>query len=163
MPNWCQNKLVVEGPIESLSRFRSEQRQNIVVTAPSWAENAGEQMPETLELSFAASVPEPHGPDDEGYDWYRWRLRNWGTKWNLGTDVELVEDGDRLVYQFDTAWSPPAAWLENVAQKYDDLTFTLAFVECGMELRGTIVAHGLDCEEVEGVPDEFAGAFGEYF
>lgn len=44
-------------------------------------------------------------------DWYSWRLRNWGTKWEP-TDLEL--DGD--TYRFNTAWDPPFAIIYKLAQ-----------------------------------------------
>jgi hypothetical protein len=49
-----------------------------------------------------------------GYDnWYEWRLRNWGTKWNA-QEVNYEEEGGLL--QFDTAWSIPYPILAKVAQ-----------------------------------------------
>ena len=92
-------------------------------------------------LSFAKSVPKPPhwngaqrfgsiGPQEEsvyGNDtWYSFNTREWGTKWEpaevhvsfegKGEDL-LDRDGRQtLTYSFETAWSPPAEWLQKVAK-----------------------------------------------
>lgn len=50
-------------------------------------------------------------------DWYDWRIRNWGTKWNT-YDASLSESPGQLVYTFLTAWSPPDAALEALADRF---------------------------------------------
>lgn len=72
-------------------------------------------------------------------NWYDWRIKHWGTKWDV--DAELVEaDEERLVYQFDSAWSPPFEWLKTVARNYPKLHFKLKYDEPGMGVMGVIVA-----------------------
>ena len=46
--------------------------------------------------------------------WYKWRTRNWGTKWNAyGYEGGVQFDGKTL--QFLTAWSPPTPIMEKLA------------------------------------------------
>ena len=40
-------------------------------------------------------------------DWYDWRCKNWGTKWN-SCHTEIIEDErEGLTYTFNTAWDCP--------------------------------------------------------
>ena len=40
-------------------------------------------------------------------DWYDWRNKNWGTKWN-SVDTEIIQDErEGLTYTFVTAWDCP--------------------------------------------------------
>lgn len=92
--------------------------------------------------------------DEEG--WYRHHVENWGSKWDasfgdgpfmsLGTEdadvtatVEsqgLTKTPTVLIYKFDTAWSPPAAFVENASALFGELEFTLRFGEPGGDFAG---------------------------
>lgn len=54
--------------------------------------------------------------ENHGYaSWYQWCIFNWGTKW----DMDICQsDEDILLIQ--TAWSPPVAWLEELAKTLPD-------------------------------------------
>ena len=71
-------------------------------------------------------------------DWYSWRYKNWGVKWNAHTIG--VDDYDKDLYEiiFDTPWGPPDTWMETLAEKSD---FKSEYeIEGGYEARGNIVA-----------------------
>ena len=57
--------------------------------------------------------------------WYEWRLANWGTKQNA-FDSEKIDDTAIL---FSTAWSPPLAVIEKLAEKFPDATITLEWAD----------------------------------
>ena len=68
--------------------------------------------------------------------WYKWRIRNWGTKWNAyGYDDGVPFDGKSL--RFLTAWAPPQSVITKLSEMYPDLDFTHQFasedigVNCG--------------------------------
>ena len=99
------------------------------------------------ESGFAGYKAEPDNAEtNPQYDWYQWRTRNWGTKWNVGKDdwsvITEEEVGDRKVVTLSltTAWSPPIAWLRAVAAKYFDrpVHFRLAFLEEGNCFSGVV-------------------------
>lgn len=73
-------------------------------------------------------------------NWYDWQVKNWGTKWDLSHDtyVEKV-NANTLHYSFDSAWSPPCAWVEKVAAMYPKLHFLLHYEEPGMCFRGDFI------------------------
>jgi hypothetical protein len=72
-------------------------------------------------------------------DWYGWRVHHWGTKWDLDKDTE-VECQERCFvrYRFDTAWSPPDAWLKATAREFPALNFELRYEEGGMGFTGRV-------------------------
>jgi hypothetical protein len=51
-------------------------------------------------------------------------------------------------YKFDTAWSPPWAWLVASSEKHPELEFTLRFGEVGNDVAGELkAAAGVMLEE----------------
>ncbi len=78
--------------------------------------------------------------------WYKWRTRNWGTKWNAyGYEGGVQFDGKTL--QFLTAWAPPTPIVEKLAAMYPDLDFVHQWADEDI---------GYNCGEIEyhnGSPD----------
>jgi hypothetical protein len=98
-------------------------------------------------LSFTAELEELEAAYGT-MSWYDWAVSHWGTKWSA--DIRKVEN-NRI--WFDTAWSPPIAWLEFVSTKYHEVEFTLAFAEGGACYWGTACAVNGVVEETNG--DDF--------
>lgn len=150
MPNWCHNKLRVTGSFDALQKF---------------AEAVAGTDPETPQpLSFERILPTPAAlldvpsPAPRGMpDWYTWRCDHWGTKWDasfgnpfiaLGTDTMDVEASpagmqeqfnDELLYEFNTAWSPPLPVIAEAARQHPDVTFILHYAETGMDYAGRAI------------------------
>jgi hypothetical protein len=63
-------------------------------------------------------------------DWYKWRLKNWGTKWE-------AYDGSWIdgYHAFTTAWSPPEALIQHLAEKTGKYLL-LAYLGEGFEFLG---------------------------
>ena len=130
MPNWCDNYLQIGGDDDEVAKFMKE------------------NINEDDELSFAMSCPVP----DDVTDDYHWCIDNWGTKWDAN-DTKVC-DSD---INFETAWSPPEAWLKKVAEKYTSLSFTLRYAEGGIGFSGVR-------EYVDGnLVTELDGECGEYY
>jgi len=72
-------------------------------------------------------------------DWHGWRIHHVGTKGNLDehTAVECQEPSF-VRYRFDTAWSPPLAWLKAVARTFPALSFELRYEEGGCDFTGRL-------------------------
>lgn len=158
MPNWVSTKLVIEGPAPELARFREAAKNGKDVLSfdslyPMPAELEGTSSPvrvvsqaeydehkrkvaageyKGLELSCGGPITKEmsdrfikeYGSDN----WYDWKNSHYGTKWGL-CDPYLEEDSeDRLVYSYQTAWSPATeGWLK-VSADYPELLF-MTFVE----------------------------------
>ena len=73
-----------------------------------------------------------------GYDnWYDWRNNNWGTKWDINTEVhvdDLYDEGCTLIFQ--TAWSPPEPIIEKLQEMFPDITFYGGYIGEGWEFAG---------------------------
>ena len=136
MPNWCENTLTVEGAEKDVQRFKQ--------LAKPKATHA------CADLSLASLYPIPVGvylgdlgPEETQMygknNWRDWCVTHWGTKWDA--DATLTNElPDFLVYEFESAWSPPVAWLTKVAQDFPRLRFTLIYDEPGMGFAGTAIA-----------------------
>lgn len=148
MPNYCQNELKVSGDKNILERFKkaagTEKRVldfNVFVTYPKELEEADEKWNEWWDKrnkcktaeDITAIGPAPYNAyDKEGYDWC---IRRWGTKWN-SIEPNIVDDGKALLYDFDTAWSPPCPIVLEMSKKFPDLKFTLKYWEGGSGFKG---------------------------
>lgn len=94
MPNWCSNTLTLShgDPAE--------------ITRAADAFRRGDLFNEFVPL-----------PKDQEENWYDWHISNWGTKWDVGGDgydVDISDDGRVMTVNFDSAWSPPIQWYENM-------------------------------------------------
>lgn len=154
MPNWCDNRLYVEGPEADI--------QNILA-----AVEAG-----TL---LAHMMPEPeYGPEVEGAmpAWWTWRVDNWGTKWEVDAEVvssEITEGHASAFITFESAWSPPVGAVQHWKSQGEGRIFNLRFIEWGMAFCGEADSDGTvysvniptTCAEAEQViPTELDQEFG---
>lgn len=157
MPNWCHNKLIVSGDKEEVDRFIEENRGK---------EGDGDEQV----LLFSKSVPEPEYKEksDGGPfpDWYKWRIQNWGTKWepDCGSpgfiEIKTSEVGGSEIksatYYFETAWGPGYEWLQKTAPKYPKLRFCLIYGEPGGDYGGIVLySNGEVMDESEGSAAEY--------
>ena len=156
MPNWCENHLNVEGPgtdqFFEACRGYEETYEAVDMTLPR---SELDKQKTEVEFTFNALHPVPKEVVKVGYsarnnsqgliDGYNWQIQNWGTKWDIagaGYDMSVEEDSGFI--NFDTAWGPPIAWVECVAQQFPNLEFTLEYFEPGMAFAGRLVSHGED-------------------
>jgi hypothetical protein len=65
-----------------------------------------------------------HAHEQTGfYDWYDWRVENWGTKWN-SYSFEFEHEGPaELRFRFNTAWDFPIPIFEKLAEMFPTLCF----------------------------------------
>jgi hypothetical protein len=69
---------------------------------------------------------EKYGSDN----WYDWNSKNWGTKWDCGSDEYELSDNLFDIY-FESAWAPPVEWLEKTQILFPNLLFKLSYLETG--------------------------------
>ncbi len=79
-------------------------------------------------------------------DWYGWRVKNWGIKWDVKATLDC-DDDTLLEYIFDSPWGPPTQWLEKVSKDYPKLIFRLKYDEPGMGFMGYAKAHNGKLED----------------
>ena len=135
MPNWCSNSLTLKHDKEKIDLLEKQLRES--------------------DVFFQHLRPRPA---DQDTNWYEWNVENWGTKWDVNTDgMEFEDHGDgtaTLHGFFDSAWAPPIAAFEQLAQDWDSCYIELTYFEPGMAFCGEWNSEGLDSEyEID--PDDF--------
>ena len=141
MPNWCNNNLTITGD-------RGQRRQFLDFGIDF---NTAIPYPATFrEMDEAADRWEKEHPGESpmnapknGFNsgGYEWCIKHWGTKWNVSPEerIPVRVTLDRLVYEFETAWSPPLPVVAALSAKFPDLEFRLCYCEPIMKFQGTYV------------------------
>jgi len=127
MPNWCMNKLTIE----------HKDRSKVIEFVIAYKEGR----------VCEHYLPTPKNDEGElSEDWHQWRLDNWGTKWDIGSNNgeayglnPTVVDNEASM-TFDSAWSPP----EGLYKRLIELGFSVdaSYFEPGMGFCGRITNEG---------------------
>lgn len=73
--------------------------------------------------------------------WYEWSVNNWGTKWN-SVDVTMHRlNPNKLLVEFDTAWSQPDPIIQVIARDYEVRVYHMFEDEFDYETRVNKVEH----------------------
>ena len=126
MPNHVENDLTVRGPAEELERMKE------FVTGEN----------EELLLDADKIIPSPEGTHTmEGFNsgGYQWCLANWGTKWGFYDARREDLSPTKVVYHFNTAWSPAVQLVDRLASLFPLLAFKWDYFEGGMGFQGHVV------------------------
>lgn len=75
--------------------------------------------------------------------WYDWRVRAWGTKWDV--DAELTIGENSIEFVFDSAWAPPLAFFDWLGSK--GLHYEIMYSEPGCCFGGSVSFDGSLKEE----------------
>lgn len=174
MPNWCMNELEISGDASELKRFVEMNMGLPAEYPPQPWEKEPRERPTTPYFCFNALVPTPKEVLEIGYDGhdkipkinikyayrgetvfpldgYHWNIANWGTKWDIYDEAITPEEMgwhegvERITFGFDTAWSPPIAWLEKVAPLFPTLHFKLHYEEPGCYFAGDVYGENGIC------------------
>ena len=143
MPNWCCCELSVVGPIEERNRFKKLAEGdgggldfNSFVPYPEPFKSMDEISQKLRENGVSYSEIPKDGFNSGGYEWC---VKNWGTKWNVNNDVEIIEKPRSLFYTFDTAWNPPRPVIHIMTEMFPELRFNLRYWEAGVGFRGQLM------------------------
>lgn len=152
MPNWTSNSIYAEGSPQQISEFLEAIRGedsvidfNRIIPMPEILKNTasgshtfhGEEhhswyvaRPENLrDRGDRPFTPEEQAAlRDIGYtNWYDWRGRHWGVKWNA-SDPKIVSGGKPDSYyvriEFDTPWDAPIPVLRKLREMFPALDIT---------------------------------------
>lgn len=143
MPNWCSNFLSIIGPAKSIEALLKAGAGKDTALSfdklhPTPTELVHTQSTGNLNTMLQSLVVEPQNPDHE--DWYSWRVRNWGTKWDINAQIthdEKFGRGQRSISMvFESAWAPPVKGIQKLSELFPDLEFDLEFEEPGMGFKG---------------------------
>lgn len=129
MPNWCYNTVSVSHKDPAMiERFvkatENETLLNEFVPMPEELRNTTSPSPtnESLVEKYGAS------------DWYSWAVNNWGTKWDICDSYADCVDKHSATASFNTAWSPPIDFYNELVELGFDVDAT--YTEEGMGFAG---------------------------
>lgn len=150
MPNYNMNEIKLVGTARDVKRFLEAYIN-----------------PDSNEFDFTRIIPEPQIIDEcpiecrvnenshiqidqarPWFDWYEWRYKFWGTKWNAwDTQYDKIEeafpdieDDDEIEYyiSFTTAWCPPMPVFMKLCEDWHNvLNISCFYIEEGMGFCGT--------------------------
>jgi len=64
------------------------------------------------------------------FDWYNWRIENWGTKWDACESSHCLSlDGLTLTLDFETAWSTPLEFFSKLSKMYPDAKIDVKYAD----------------------------------
>jgi len=108
MPNWCSNRLLVEGL--SFEEFKKLYYEDGTFT-------------------FNKVIP---APEDAAR-----LIEEWGTKWDCSDwEVFDYETGEGFTADFTTAWSPPNPIVQRLMENHPDAKIKLMYYESGCDFCG---------------------------
>jgi hypothetical protein len=160
--NWCNNKIVIEGPSEKLALFIETLEDgnfcfNQIVPCPEelydiykgscMIENEYVDLWHEIEIDgkiIKSKVNEDELKTKYGFSYLNdWCIANWGVNFDIDDCKLMVLDG--MVYGFfDASSKPPIIWLKKASEKFPELKFSLAYIEecCDIGFYGVAEAHG---------------------
>ena len=98
-------------------------------------------------------------PSDQEENWYSWNVENWGTKWETSVYSWEKLNDNSIRMNFDTAWSPPIAFYDFLAQN-TEWYVTATYCEEGMGFVGRNIGGDdeyyqySDAEDLDEIPEE---------
>ena len=144
MPNWCYNNVEFHNDdvaeVAKLEAFLKTKEKN----------------KEDENGLFSYFIPRPA---DQEENWYDWNISNWGTKWETSVYSWEKLNDNSIRMNFDTAWSPPLAFYEFLAQN-TEWYVTATYCEEGMGFVGRNIAGDDECyeyfeaEDLDEIPEE---------
>lgn len=159
MPNWVTTEIKIKGKAEDLAAFV---RKHIVTQK---YENGGK---EDI-LDFETVIPSPKTikecpeecianenshivieEDRPWFDWYKWNINYWGTKWNSSNtsypeaDSILAQGSTEIEIWLDTAWDPASPVYYKLQEMYPELNIEVFYGDEGGFFVGHLKADGTD-------------------
>ena len=138
MPNWCNNNIEITGPKEKLIKICEGAKKGELLDTLYPMPEALKETEKSSDDDKMAKQPVVDGVNN----WYDWRVNNWSTKWDVdpyvGDNIKVEGDGGnaRLVFGFDSAWSPPIGACAKYLEDNDDVSIRLVYYEPGCDFMG---------------------------
>jgi hypothetical protein len=153
MPNWCNNIITFRNgnkkEVDKLEKYLKK------LDKEDDTSNIGEGL-------FTYFRPRPKDEDEQ---WYEWNCSNWGTKWEASLYEWRRDSEHEITAIFDTAWGPPIALCEHLANETEWYPVG-EYHEEGMGLIGTIEGdynehyEYTDLDSLENIPEELLENWG---
>ena len=131
MPNWCFNNLRVAGPKKIVARFQNNAARLSAAQTPQV-----NQAPEVFSFQSLVPIPANLLTSEPASGRHEWEFQNWGCRGGANEAVLVSVSQDALAYEFETAWTPPLAFLEHLSRAWPTLSFELEYDEPYAGLKG---------------------------
>lgn len=152
MPNWVDCELNISGDKKRLQEFRDFANSERKVLD----EEKFIPYPERFREMDREAKEAKRNKDGFNSGGYEWCIKNWGTKWGICNPVLQSVMGERdLIYDFESAWSPPCPVILEMSKKFPELEFQLRYFEGGSGFNGLY-----ECIAGKTVTDEEGKYFG---
>jgi hypothetical protein len=181
MANWCDNRLRITGEprdLDALMRAVADDHKRLPLSferirpMPNAYRDAAtylaspdvqailarfDDVPDDKRREYILDNPLIHltcfSISMEDGEWL-WRAQNWGTTWDLGSDVDLEETANSLTYYFESPNSEPSALVRYLAQNHPTLGFEHLYAVYYAQIAGRAVyAAGARTSRVEVMND----------
>ena len=130
MPNYCDNNVV----------FRCDDEHDFKVFLEAIrSDEVEEHNYHIMHFNKIDQMPQEHEDQVSGANppWLVWRIKNWGTKWEIMEGKILHEDENTYSIQFCSAWDPPLGIFNTIRKKFPHITIVGTYNEPAMELYGS--------------------------
>lgn len=104
MPNYTKNKIIFDKKYEE-----------DVISVVGMSFNFNDFIPQPYHMYHGNLSSRDH--KDFPCNWWDWNNLNWGTKWNCSDYFLKIED-DKVILNFDTAWTAPFPIICAFANKF---------------------------------------------
>jgi len=142
MPEWCSNTLLVTGDEKQLEKFKKignhtgddipENEKTHLLMANFFPELCYDKIPEISK--------ETDNKLENMSDENKWKIENWGRKWDIIVeDFGFKDEKNKIQYQFQSPWSPPNKFIEEVSKDFPNLKFILTYEGEISEYGGKII------------------------
>lgn len=141
MPNWCENRITIRPKgQEEVDRFLQE--------------CCSKNEKGRYEIDFDKIIPEPRRIEDcpadciandktpiqkdedrPWFNWYDWRVKFWGTKWNADT-ISIDVSDNWIAIAFNTPWEPPMPIIKRLMEMFPESFREAVFLEEGFQYIG---------------------------
>lgn len=132
MPNYVENAIIITGNKKALNEIFEKYFSDYPISTDEpdklskrlFDFNLVIPIPEELNKTESPnSVNAEEMTEKYGYpDWYKWRIANWGVKWNSEPYGDIDLNDNELLFGFETPWGTPDKVLSELSKKYPDIT-----------------------------------------
>lgn len=131
MPNWCKNNLRIYANggkvlevLELLKDKNGEMTFEKFMPTPEELNNMPAPTPKDTPQDERDRLIEKYGAEN----WYDWRLKNWGVKWDA-SESGFWKKGEDWVISFETPWGPPIEFIQELSKVFKDMEFVLQYAD----------------------------------
>ena len=161
MPNWCRTTVRFTGEQENLDLLEKDIN---VITTENRFSIAQSIIPQPDELSNVVEEPLAHEDIDMlfqsygYYDWYQWRLGNWGSKSGDLDTTKLRIDKNHIVFKYESAWNDLRELHKIIAEEYKLLSIVSWWEESGYHgtykiVNGKVIDENIGYDYYDGTDD----------